>query len=94
VDADREHVARAQEFVGKLKPIGGTAISEALAKAMALRGKRRPARRQTRAGVTTRTVPGPQARRRRTRNRPYIVIFLTDGQPTIGETNEATSSPR
>jgi len=46
VDADREHVARAQEFVGKLKPIGGTAISEALAKAMALRasGRRRGGR--------------------------------------------------
>src|SRR3954462_7173026 len=40
VDADKDHVAKAQEFGGKLKPIGGTAISEALGKALSLREKR------------------------------------------------------
>ena len=36
VDANKENVAKAQDFVGGLKPIGGTAISEALGKAFAL----------------------------------------------------------
>lgn len=62
--ADKENVAKAQSFVDSLKPIGGTAIQDALTRAMSLRAKR-----------------GEQ-------DRPYIVIFLTDGQPTIGETNE------
>jgi Ca-activated chloride channel family protein len=47
---------RAAEFIRDLKPIGGTAIEEALTKALALR--------------------------------PDVVIFLTDGQPTIGHTSE------
>jgi Ca-activated chloride channel homolog len=64
--ADKANVDTAQKFVDSLKPIGGTAINDALAKAMDLRSKR--------AGDD--------------KDRPYIVIFLTDGQPTIGETNE------
>ena len=49
-----------------LKPMGGTAIDDALklaAKTYQDQGKSNPAR-------------------------PYVVIFLTDGQPTIGQTNE------
>jgi Ca-activated chloride channel family protein len=64
--ANKENVAKAQQYVEGLKPIGGTAIDEALQKALKL-GK-------------DRDVNG--------RNRPYVVIFLTDGQPTIGETRE------
>jgi len=45
-----------------LKPIGGTAIYDALHKALALR-------------------PGQPGR-------PFMVIFLTDGKPTIGATDE------
>jgi Ca-activated chloride channel family protein len=88
VDADREHVARAQEFVGKLKPIGGTAISDALGKAMALRGKR--ASGTGGAGAAAGETDDPKSSRlaEDRADRPYIVIFLTDGQPTIGETNE------
>ncbi len=53
---------RAQEFIRDLKPTGGTAIDDALRKALALRpteGKR-----------------------------PYVIIFLTDGLPTVGTTAE------
>jgi Ca-activated chloride channel family protein len=60
--ATKENVEKAQSFVSGLKPIGGTAIQDALQKALALRG----------SGA----------------DRPYVIIFLTDGQPTVGETNE------
>ena len=65
VPADKANLAKADEFIAGFKPIGGTAIGEALDKAMALGGTARP-------------VSG----------RPYLVIFLTDGLPTIGETRE------
>ncbi|MDB5322743.1 MAG: vault protein inter-alpha-trypsin protein [Phycisphaerales bacterium] len=64
--ADKENVAKAQAYVEGLKPIGGTAIDEALQKAIAMGKNRR--------------IAG--------KDRPYVVIFLTDGQPTIGETKE------
>lgn len=64
--ANKENVAKAQAYVDGLKPIGGTAIDEALQKAIKLGHDRR--------------IAG--------QNRPYVVIFLTDGQPTIGETKE------
>jgi Ca-activated chloride channel family protein len=63
--ADKANVGKAQEFVQSLRPIGGTAINDALGKAMEIRNKRG-----------------------KDEDRPYVVIFLTDGQPTIGETNE------
>ena len=69
--ANKENIERAQKFVSELKPIGGTAISEALQKAMALR----PAH-------SARPDDKPDAAN------PYVVIFLTDGQPTIGDTSE------
>jgi Ca-activated chloride channel homolog len=62
----RDTLKRAQEFVAGLKPIGGTAIGDALERALALRGKDRSADAA----------------------RPYLVVFLTDGLPTIGETRE------
>jgi Ca-activated chloride channel family protein len=60
--ADDKAVDQAQDFVAKLRPMGGTAIYDALGQAMALR----PANS----------------------NRPYVVIFLTDGEPTVGETSD------
>ena len=63
--AQKENIDKAQEFVKGLKPIGGTAIDEALAKALKL-----GADRSDKA------------------DRPYMVVFLTDGQPTIGQTRE------
>lgn len=53
---------QASDFVRGLKPIGGTAIDDALRKALRMReGKA---------------------------ERPFIIIFLTDGRPTVGTTEE------
>jgi Ca-activated chloride channel family protein len=73
--ADKANVDKAQDFVRSLRPIGGTAIGDAMGKAMELRGKRG-------GGDEKGDRRGGEA------DRPYVVIFLTDGQPTIGETNE------
>ncbi|MEO8428856.1 MAG: VIT domain-containing protein [Verrucomicrobiota bacterium] len=62
VDASAENRSRANQFIGALKPIGGTAIDAALLKALTLH-------------------PG-------TEDRPFVVIFLTDGLPTVGNTDE------
>jgi Ca-activated chloride channel family protein len=62
--ADKANVDKAQAFVSGLKPIGGTAINDAMSKALALGQRRSDADK-----------------------RPYVIIFLTDGLPTIGETN-------
>ena len=62
--ADATNLAQAEDFIQKLKPIGGTAIEESLVKAV------EPARAQG------------------DRERPYFVVFLTDGQPTVGNVNE------
>lgn len=57
-DASGANRTRAKGFVRDLKPIGGTAIHDALKRALALR-------------------PGSG-------DRPFFVIFLTDGLPTVG----------
>ena len=59
--ASKENVARGLEFIEGLRALGGTAIDEALTKALSL-------------------SPDSQ--------RPYMIVFLTDGLPTIGETKE------
>ncbi len=59
-EASPERRREAQQFIRDLKPTGGTAIDEALRKAMSLR----PAEGK----------------------RPFVIIFLTDGLPTVGET--------
>src|SRR4029077_4635052 len=61
VDADSEHRKRASNFIADLKPIGGTAIADALQSAL-------------------------KARTEKT-DRPFIIIFLTDGLPTVGTRN-------
>ncbi len=76
VPADRAHLAQAEEFLDSLRPIGGTAIGDALGQALALRSGDGSGGRP-RAGTA---VTGG--------SRPYLVIFLTDGQPTVGETRE------
>src|SRR6266853_871584 len=58
VDADSEHRKRASNFIADLKPIGGTAIADALQSAL-------------------------KARTEKT-DRPFVIIFLTDGLPTVG----------
>ncbi len=57
-DAAKDNRSRAEMFIKELKPTGGTAIDDALKKALALRPEKG--------------------------DRPYVVIFLTDGRPTIG----------
>ncbi|PYL77197.1 MAG: trypsin [Verrucomicrobia bacterium] len=61
VDADSEHRKRASNFIADLKPIGGTAIADALQSAL-------------------------KARTEKT-ERPFLIIFLTDGLPTVGARN-------
>jgi Ca-activated chloride channel homolog len=63
-ESSRENVEKARGFVDGLKPIGGTAIHEALTRSLDL-GRSRSERER----------------------RPYVVIFLTDGLPTVGTTD-------
>ncbi len=61
-DATKANRDKAHEFIKGLKPIGGTAIADALERSLKLK-------------------PADNAR-------PFVVVFLTDGKPTIGETDE------
>jgi Ca-activated chloride channel family protein len=61
--ADETHVNQAREFVSTLSANGGTALNDALLKAMELH----------------KSTGG---------DRPFVVVFLTDGMPTVGESNE------
>jgi Ca-activated chloride channel family protein len=61
-EASPSNRERAQSFIKDLRPLGGTAIDEALKKSLALR---------------------PESG-----ERPFVVVFLTDGRPTIGNTAE------
>jgi Ca-activated chloride channel family protein len=65
VDATEENRTKAAAAVKALKPIGGTAIGEALDKALSTTKK-------------TNDV----------KDRPRLVVFLTDGLPTVGETRQ------
>ncbi len=60
--ADKSNRNRARDFIKALKPIGGTAINDALQKALSMRP----------SGDT----------------RPFVIVFLTDGRPTVGVTGE------
>jgi len=60
--ATDESRARARQFITDLKPIGGTAIDDALRKSLSLRPDKG--------------------------DRPFLLIFLTDGRPTVGTTDE------
>jgi Ca-activated chloride channel family protein len=61
-EVSKETRSKAHSFIKDLKPLGGTAIDDALKKALAMRPDKG--------------------------DRPYIVIFLTDGRPTVGNTKE------
>lgn len=61
VEASSDNRAKAREFVDNFKAMGGTAIDDALKKALELRH----------GG-----------------DRPFVVILLTDGRPTMGATDE------
>jgi Ca-activated chloride channel family protein len=68
--AETGAVRRAQDFAAGLKPIGGTAIADALQLALQSREAGGEGGGSAKAG------------------RPYLVVFLTDGLPTVGETRE------
>jgi Ca-activated chloride channel homolog len=85
VEATQPNRAKAQDFIKDLKPIGATAIDDALRKALELQPGRDAFHRVPDSSNKSRdavesvpTVGG----------RPFAVIFLTDGQPTIGTTDE------
>jgi len=61
VPADADHRKRANGFIDDFKPIGGTAIADALQGALKVRPDKS--------------------------DRPFVVIFLTDGLPTVGTRN-------
>ena len=61
-EATKANRDKAQDFIKGLKPIGGTAIADALDRSLKMK-------------------PADNAR-------PFVVVFLTDGKPTIGETDE------
>ncbi|HSV14946.1 MAG TPA: VIT domain-containing protein [Tepidisphaeraceae bacterium] len=71
-----ENSSKARAFVENLKAIGGTAIDEALRKALELRRPQNVARDQYSEAMIKED------------GRPFVVIFLTDGLPTVGETRE------
>ena len=76
VDATQQNRDRADEFIKELKPMGATAIDEALKKALEL--QRHPGTAGDSADAKSDSAPG----------RPFEIIFLTDGRPTIGITDE------
>src|SRR5437764_9255858 len=71
VSAEKSNRQRAEDFVDHLKPMGATAIDDALRQALTLRPGKRSDQRLDGPGV-----------------RPLVIIFLTDGRPTIGVTDE------
>ena len=80
-EASKGNRARAGDFIKDLKAIGGTAIDDALRKALALRpGSSRREEAETSKSETR--ILKPEI------GRPFVVIFLTDGLPTIGVTDE------
>src|SRR5437867_2679454 len=67
VEATKQNRSKAEDFIKDLKPIGGTAIDDALKKALGLR---------------------PSTLDPRPSDHPFVIVFLTDGRPTIGTTDE------
>jgi Ca-activated chloride channel family protein len=89
VDASKANREKADEFIKDLKPIGGTAIDEALQEALALRNtSRRDELHEAQTPRDDSKVRDSYNSSLRNDGRPFIVIFLTDGKPTIGTTDE------
>ena len=74
--ANRE---KANDFVQGLKAIGGTAIDDALNKALALPSDSISA---------PRVMSESHGEVKESPERPFVIIFLTDGLPTVGVTSE------
>src|SRR5256884_360361 len=80
-EASKANRARADDFIRNLKAIGGTAIDDALRKALALRPG---SSRREEAQTSKSEIRNPKSEI----DRPFVIIFLTDGLPTIGITDE------
>jgi Ca-activated chloride channel family protein len=80
VEANRQNRDKAGQFAKELKAIGGTAIDDALRKALAFQSRR------SQGEDASSSLPSHSELGAGTR--PYVIIFLTDGQPTIGVTAE------
>jgi len=79
VKADEKNRSKALEFIGGLRAAGGTAIDDALKQALALRER----------NSTDNGSDGEDSEKQPIiESRPFVVIFLTDGRPTIGTTDE------
>jgi Ca-activated chloride channel family protein len=78
VAASAANRSRAEEFIRDLRANGGTDIDGALAKALALAPGAQGGKAE---GLQPESAAQDQAR-------PFAVIFLTDGQPTVGTTDE------
>lgn len=63
-DVNEKNRTRAEKFISGLKPIGGTAIKDALLKAI------------------------DEAGGKESKGRPFMIVFITDGKPTVGETGD------
>ncbi len=87
VPASRQNQARAQSFIKDLQAMGATALDDALKKALQLRAEGRSQGRGSGSEVQA-GEPGPGGPAKDGGERPFVVIFLTDGQPTIGTTDE------
>lgn len=81
VEVSKPNRDRAEEFVRHLKPIGATAIDDALRTALELQPGRvhHPERGDRDPEAVHTAAPA---------RRPFTIIFLTDGRPTIGLTDE------
>ena len=87
VAADPANRERANDFIKGLKPIGGTAIDDALKKALSYReGRSRREEALTKPAGERLVTSSPTSNS----DRPFMVIFLTDGLPTVGATDEET----
>ncbi len=78
VEAEKQNRQKAEDFVKDLRPMGATAIDEALKRALKL---------QARGSGYSGKEDSETRRDRRASDRPFVIIFLTDGQPTIGVTS-------
>ena len=75
VPATSENIAKARDFVQQLQANGGTAIDDALKTTLQLRRDKLTHDRYSKE------MADEDAR-------PFDIIFLTDGMPTVGETSE------
>lgn len=73
IPASENNLEAAETYVGKLEAIGGTAINDALLAAMEAGKSKESTKKKDDAKIKT--------------SRPYMVVFLTDGIPTVGETD-------